>query len=117
MNMTRNFLVALSVLVVLALAGCSSGAPSSSDVEQALKSGMAKAMSQASSVQGGEAVSALMAKVEIKSVKVLECNKDASGTGFDCKVETEVSTPFAGDQKNTRMLHMVKGSDGWVIAR
>ncbi len=117
MNMTRNFLVALSVLVVLALAGCSSGAPSSSDVEQALKSGMAKAMSQASSVQGGEAVSALMAKVEIKSVKVLECNKDASGTGFDCKVETEVSTPFAGDQKNTRMLHMVKGSDGWVITR
>lgn len=117
MKMTRGFIATLSVLVVLALAGCSSGAPSSSDVEQALKSGMAKAMSQASSVQGGEAVSALMAKVEIKSVKVLECNKDASGTGFDCKVETEVSTPFAGDQKNTRMLHMVKGSDGWVIAR
>ncbi|MDD3577011.1 MAG: hypothetical protein AB7V33_09770 [Halothiobacillus sp.] len=117
MKTTRGFIATLSVLVVLALAGCSSGAPSSSDVEQALKSGMAKAMSQASSVQGGEAVSALMAKVEIKSVKVLECNKDASGTGFDCKVETEVSTPFAGDQKNTRMLHMVKGSDGWVIAR
>ncbi|ACX95274.1 hypothetical protein [Halothiobacillus neapolitanus] len=117
MNMTRNFFAALSVLVVLALAGCSSGAPSSSDVEQALKSGMAKAMSQASSVEGGQAVSAMMAKVEIKSVKVLECNKDASGTGFDCKVETEVSTPFAGDQKNTRMLHLVKGSDGWVIAR
>lgn len=117
MKTTRGFIATLSVLVVLALAGCSSGAPSSSDVEQALKSGMAKAMSQASSVQGGEAVSALMAKVEIKSVKVLECNKDASGTGFDCKVETEVSTPFAGDQKNTRMLHMVKGSDGWVITR
>jgi hypothetical protein len=117
MNMTRNFFAALSVLVVLALAGCSSGAPSSSDVEQALKSGMAKAMSQASSVEGGQAVSAMMAKVEIKSVKVLECNKDASGAGFDCKVETEVSTPFAGDQKNTRMLHLVKGSDGWVIAR
>lgn len=117
MKMTRGFIATLSVLVVLVLAGCSSGAPSSSDVEQALKSGMAKAMSQASSVQGGEAVSALMAKVEIKSVKVLECNKDASGTGFDCKVETEVSTPFAGDQKNTRMLHMVKGSDGWVITR
>ncbi|MDD4965415.1 hypothetical protein [Halothiobacillus sp.] len=117
MKTTRGFIATLSVLVVLALAGCSSGAPSSSDVEQALKSGMAMAMSQASSVQGGEAVSALMAKVEIKSVKVLECNKDASGTGFDCKVETEVSTPFAGDQKNTRMLHMVKGSDGWVIAR
>ncbi len=117
MKTTRGFIATLSVLVVLALAGCSNGAPSSSDVEHALKSGMAKAMSQASSVQGGEAVSALMAKVEIKSVKVLECNKDASGTGFDCKVETEVSTPFAGDQKNTRMLHMVKGSDGWVITR
>jgi hypothetical protein len=117
MKTTRGFIAALSVLVVLALAGCSSGAPSSSDVEQALKSGMAKAMSQASSVDGGQAVSAMMAKVEIKSVKVLECNKDASGTGFDCKVETEVSTPFAGDQKNTRMLHLVKGSDGWVIAR
>lgn len=117
MNMTRHFFAALSVLVVLALAGCSSGAPSSSDVEQALKSGMAKAMSQAGSVQGGQGVRAMMAMVEIKSVKVLECNKDATGTGFDCKVETEVSTPFAGDQKNTRMLHLVKGSDGWVIAR
>ncbi|OZB37658.1 MAG: hypothetical protein B7X35_01700 [Halothiobacillus sp. 14-56-357] len=117
MKTTRDLIATLPVLVVLALAGCSSGAPSSSDVEKALKSGMAKAMSQASSVQGGEAVSAMMAKVEIKSVKVLECNKDASGTGFDCKVETEVSTPFAGDQKNTRMLHLVKGSDGWVIAR
>lgn len=117
MKTVRFFIATSSVVAALILAACSSGAPSSSDVEQALKSGMAKAMSQASSVQGGQAISALMAKVEIKSVKVLECNKDASGTGFDCKVETEVSTPFAGDQKNTRMLHLVKGSDGWVIAR
>ncbi len=117
MAFMRSVFLFISLALMLALTACSDGAPSSSDVEQALKSGMAKAMSQASSVQGGEAVSAMMAKVEIKSVKVLECNKDASGAGFDCKVETEVSTPFAGDQKNTRMLHMVKGSDGWVITR
>jgi hypothetical protein len=106
-----------SIVLVLGLSACSGGAPSSGDVEKALKSGMAKAMSQASSVKGGEAISALMSKVEIKSVKVLECNKDASGAGYDCKVETEISTPFAGAQKNTRMLHLVKGSDGWAISR
>lgn len=117
MRLTRYFVFLCSVFFTLGLSACSSGAPSSSDVEQALKSGMAKAMSQASSVKGGEALSALMAKVEIKSVKVLECHKDSSGTGYDCKVETEVSTPFAGVQKNTRMLHLVKGHDGWVIAR
>lgn len=117
MQPMRSVLLYLSLVLTLGLTACSGGAPSSSDVEQALKAGMAKAMSQASSVQGGEAISALMAKVEIKSVKVLDCNKDASGTGFDCKVETEVSTPFAGAQKNTRMLHLVKGNDGWVITR
>jgi len=117
MSPMRSVVLFLSLAVTLGLTACSGGAPSSSDVEQALKSGMAKAMSQASSVQGGQAISALMAKVEIKSVKVLECKKDASGAGFDCQVETEVSTPFAGDQKNTRMLHLVKGSDGWAITR
>lgn len=117
MKTMRFFFAMLSVATILALSACSSGAPTSSDVEKALKSGMAKAMSQASSVQGGQAVSAIMAKVQIKSVKVLDCSKDASGNGFDCKVETEVSTPFAGDQKNTRMLHLVKGSEGWVITR
>jgi len=117
MKPIRSVFVLLSVVMALSLAACSSGAPSSSDVEQALKSGMAKAMSQASSVQGGEAISALMAKVEIKSVKVLDCKKDTSGTGFDCKVETEVSTPFAGVQTNTRTLHLIKGNEGWVITK
>lgn len=117
MQVMRSFFLLVSFALTLGLVACSSGAPTSSDVEQALKAGMAKAMGQASSVQGGEAISALMAKVEIKSVKVLACNKDASGEGFDCKVETEVNTPFAGAQKNTRMLHLVKGSDGWAITQ
>lgn len=117
MKTVRFVFAMLSVVTALTLAACSSGAPSSADVEQALKSGMAKAMSQASSVQGGQAVSALMAKVQIKSVKVLDCKKDNSGKGFDCEVETEVSTPFAGDRKNTRILHLVKGSDGWEITQ
>ena len=77
MQSMRSVLLYMSFVLALGLTACSGGAPSSSDVEQALKSGMAKAMSQASSVQGGQAISALMAKVEIKSVKVLDCNKDA----------------------------------------
>lgn len=115
--MRKIYLSALILSTALALAACSDGAPSSSDIEQALKSGMAKAMAQASKMGGGAQISAAMAKVEIKSVKNLGCKKDEAGAGFNCTVETEVNTPFAGAQKTTRMLHLVKGSDGWQIAQ
>ena len=114
--MKKLTLISLLAASALTLAACSDGAPTSSDIESALKSGMAKAMAQAGSMTGGAPVSALMAKVEIKSVKNLGCKKDEAGTGFQCNVETEVNTPFAGAQKTTRTLHLVKGSDGWQIA-
>ncbi|MHB8920365.1 MAG: hypothetical protein ACYC3A_06165 [Halothiobacillus sp.] len=107
----------LSAAFGLALSACSSGAPSSGDIEQALKSGMAKATAQAGTMSGGAQISAAMAKVDIKSVKNLGCKKDEAGSGFNCNVETEVTTPFAGAQKSTRMLHLVKGSDGWQITQ
>ncbi|HQS01828.1 MAG: hypothetical protein B7Y07_00095 [Halothiobacillus sp. 24-54-40] len=115
--MRKIYFTAFILSTTLALAACSDGAPSSSDIEQALKSGMAKAMAQAGTLGGGAQISAAMAKVEIKSVKNLGCKKDEAGSGFNCNVETEVNTPFAGAQKSTRMLHLVKGSDGWQIAQ
>ncbi|HUN00153.1 MAG: hypothetical protein B7X12_10320 [Halothiobacillus sp. 20-53-49] len=115
--MRKIYFTAFILSTTLALAACSDGAPSSSDIEQALKSGMAKAMAQASTLGGGAQISAAMAKVEIKSVKNLGCKKDEADSGFNCNVETEVNTPFAGAQKSTRMLHLVKGSDGWQIAQ
>ncbi len=106
----------LSAALGLALTACSQGAPSSGDIEQALKSGMAKATAQASAMEGGAQLGAAMAKVDIKSVKNLGCTKDEADSGFKCNVETEVNTPFAGAQKSTRMLHLIKGRDGWQIA-
>ncbi len=106
---------ALAGATLLALTACSGGAPSSADVEKALKDGMSKAMGEAGKQQGGSMVAAVMAAVEIKKVKVIDCKQESS-KGYDCNVEMTVKTPFAGEQTSTRLLYLVKGSDGWAVA-
>lgn len=105
--------------MALMLVACSDGAPSSGEIEQALKSGMAKAATQAQGSDNpvGAAMSHIMSKVEIHDVKSLGCKQDEAGSGYNCNVEMDVTSPFAGRQKSTRMLHLVKGSTGWVIAQ
>lgn len=117
-NMKRFPLLPLAALT-LALGACSDGAPSSADIEQALKSGMAKAASRAQGTDTpvGAAMSQIMSKVEIHDVKNLGCTKDEAGSGFRCKVEMDVTSPFAGRQKSTRTLHLVKDGTDWKIAR
>lgn len=115
----RPLAIGLISIATLCLVACSDGAPSSGDIEQALKSGMSEAITQAknSGSPVGTAMTNVMSKVEIHSVKNLGCKKDNAGVGYNCKVEMDVTSPFAGRQKNTRTLHLVKGHEGWEIAR
>lgn len=112
-------LLVIATALPLLLSACSSG-PSSADVEKALKDGMQNAMKEAQA-QGGDAagkmVAAIMSQVEIKSVKVKECKKDAADKGYDCTVDMSVKTPMAGEQNTTKQLHLIKGNNGWEISR
>lgn len=118
-HIEKMMLPALLAVMTSMLMACSDGAPSSADIEQALKSGMANAITQAQSSGNpvGTAMSSIMSKVEIHSVKKLDCTKDNASSGYNCTVEMDVTTPLAGQQKSTRTLHLVKGSDGWLITR
>ena len=109
----------LITLLPLILAACSS-APNDADVENAIKAGMQNAMKQAQNEGGemaGKMVASIMSQVEIKSVKVQSCTKDSAGKGYNCTVDMDVKTPMMGEQKTTKQLHLVKGTDGWEIAQ
>ncbi|WP_127471622.1 hypothetical protein [Thiomicrorhabdus aquaedulcis] len=116
MRLFTSLLLTSALTAGAVLSGCSNNTPTATDIENAIKNGMTQAMEQAKSMPGGEAMSQAMAKVEIKSVKILACQPDDAKLGVNCNIETEVNTPFAGLKTTARTVHMIKGSDGWVIA-
>jgi hypothetical protein len=119
MRLFTSLLLTSALTMGALLSGCSNNTPATptaADIEKAITNGMTQAMEQAKSMPGGEAMSQAMAKVEIKSVKILACQPDDAKLGVNCNIETEVNTPFAGLKTTARTVHMIKGSDGWVIA-
>jgi hypothetical protein len=95
-----------SLLLVLALAGCS-GEPSSGDIEKVVKADVEKVNRQVPESM----------KTEVHAVKKISCVEAKESAGYNCDVEIDVTAPMVGRNKSVGQIRMVKGSDGWVATR
>ena len=106
MSHTRFATLVSSLLLVLALAGCS-GEPSSGDIEKAVKADVEKVNQQVPEPM----------KAEVHAVKKISCVEAKESAGYNCDVEIDVTAPMVGRNKSVGQSRMVKGSDGWVATR
>ena len=106
MSHTRFATLVSSLLLVLALAGCS-GEPSSGDIEKAVKADVEKVNQQVPEPM----------KAEVHAVKKISCVEAKESAGYNCDVEIDVTAPMVGRNKSVGQIRMVKGSDGWVATR
>ena len=102
----RSATVISSLLLALALAGCS-GEPSSGDIEKVVKADVEKVNEQVPESM----------KTEVHAVKKISCVEAKESAGYNCDVEIDVTAPLVGRNKSVGQIRMVKGSDGWVASK
>ncbi len=113
---TRHILFALPPLLALILAACS-GEPSANDIEHALRAEAERSNEDHNAqILPGTTISLKVTK-ELHGARKIACVKAENEPGYRCDVETDVTLPLVGRQKNTEKLRFVKGNDGWEVVR
>jgi hypothetical protein len=110
---TRNLLSSLLVLIFsFGLVACS-GEPSSSDIKKVIEADFEKANKLLAAMAAMTKKPA--PKIELKSVNKIGCEevKDQKDT-YKCNVEVEAALPNKPAKKETGIMLMVKGKDGWT---
>jgi hypothetical protein len=118
LTLTKGKTMNISKLLKIAAIGCAgvllaACEPSEGDISAAVKAQVqaeAAAMQRALGGLGGN-----MASPEIKSVKKIGCKEDGDNA-YKCDVEVAVAINGKEDKKIIP-ARMVKGSDGWTLAR
>lgn len=100
------------VLSTLVLAGCS-GAPSDSDIEQAMRAEHAKMVSVMAGVVGE--AQAKKQSGEIHSVTKNNCAEE--GNVYICEISIDVEAPFVGRKTQDARVKMMKGDNGWIMTK
>lgn len=117
----RYLLTALLVAVLLAAAGCS-GEPSETDIRAAFEKDSVKnnaSLNEAGKVMGGagKALTDMIGKTEIHAVKKIDCVAAQNAPGFVCDVELDITVPLTGRTRDMVQARLVKGPEGWVLAK
>lgn len=118
-RMKSLFFFALLALVLTA-AGCSME-PSDADLQSALEKSMVRtneSLNQTAQMFGGagKALTDMIGKVEVHSVRKIGCVQAAGSPGYVCDFEVDMTVPIAGRSKKMEKARFVKGPEGWVIA-
>jgi len=92
-------------VVVLLLAGCSSG-PSDSEIDAAIRMQFDEMNKMTSQMGMGEST-------KLHSAKSLGCKKATEGQGYVCDVELDVSMAMLGRRSGVSPIRFVKSDDGW----
>ncbi len=98
-------LLSLPLLAALLLAGC--GGPDDDEIKAALQASYAEA-NDLSTILLGES-----GKIEVLSVKRLDCEKQDAA--YTCSFEVETRMPLVGRQKQATQARFAKGEHGWVV--
>lgn len=114
MYRVRIFNISATILFYAALVGCS-GEPSSSEIENAIKSSVEQANQQAKQI-GGKILSDDLLTV-VHEVKKVGCTSAEEASGFNCDVEVDVSAPFVGRANKVATFRFVEASDGWQVVQ
>jgi len=97
-------LLSLPLLAALLLTGCG---PNDEEMKAALQASYAEANDFSTSLLGEGG------KIEVLSVKRLECEKQDAA--YTCSFEMETRLPLVGRQKKATTARFAKGKDGWVV--
>ncbi|MBT9159620.1 MAG: hypothetical protein DDT26_00880 [Dehalococcoidia bacterium] len=100
----------IMAILLLGLAGCSSG-PSSSDVRDALERDIERANQQILEM-GGRAARNIQ-KNELTELKVLGC--EPAGEAFKCDIVYSMKTPFIPVDNVSISVRLRQGDSGWRI--
>jgi len=114
--MKRTRITALGLLATaLALTGCGSDGPSSSEAKAAIQSQMNQEMAAITKLAGKSAGETMRSMVPDFEVEVLSCEKE--GAVSRCVLEVE-ATVMGQQMRETKPVAFTKGSDGnWVAMK
>ena len=117
----KQFLPASLFALLLVVTGCS-GEPSESDIRAAFERDIAassQSLNETAQKFGGagKAITDMLGKTEIHSVKKIGCIAAKDAPGFVCDVEMDMTAPLAGRKKDMTSARFVKGPDGWVVTK
>lgn len=111
-SLKNGFISHLALTIsVIALAGCSGGEPSNTDVEKSIKAVTDEAVQELEKA----GVMSQDLRPTIHGIKKLGCAAAQGEAGYICDVESDVSSPATGRIKAVEKYRLVKNSDGWVV--
>lgn len=103
----KNSTIALLLVSAMLLSAC---APTQSEIEKAMKDSLGSTNNAITGLLGDAA------KIEIRDVKKLGCEK-SSAASYKCDVEWTATVPLLGESKKLGTLTFMKASDGWVVSK
>lgn len=117
----KHVLSAILVTLLLVTFGCS-GEPSEADIRSAFERDITKGSQSLNETaqkfgNAGKALTDMLGKTEIHSVKKIGCIAAKDAPGFVCDVEVDMTSPLAGRKKDMTSARFVKGPDGWVVGK